>query len=135
MGLYTYTFNLNMDNIEAVYFDGSVYGVNRIKDFIASVEGGKAIESVEIIPNEKAKSERDWPHAIKDCSVKLKWAKGSVPSGDDASIIVKPGEVLISKVRKFPTNSLVIFDTIPGSILNRFYNKVDPTAYADMMVD
>ncbi|MCM1531945.1 MAG: hypothetical protein NC114_06695 [Ruminococcus flavefaciens] len=123
-----------MNHIEALYFDGTVYGVNRIKDFIASIEGGKAIESVEIMPdghNEKT----DWPHAIKDCCVKLRWKKEYALSGSDIAVIVKPGDVILCKVRKFPTNDLVIFDTIPGSILNRFYNKVDPTTVVDMMVD
>lgn len=124
--MYNYRLNQEMNEVKAIYFDGTPFGVNRIKDFIVEDRIDTYIDGVRTVMSPAA-DENNWADSIKGCIAELELHPHADVDNPGIIVRVYPGDMLI--VKRYPIISDAEYRlkiiTMPMTAFSALYKSVD----------
>lgn len=124
---YRYEFKSSMNDVEAIYFDGTALGAKRIRDFLDVVDPYNVISKISFPDTDLYDYPRGSVVLIRDVkSIARLSAISIMQIHCKNQYIVKPGEMLLFKISQKECKGippLVTIGTLPGDIFNLMYRQ------------
>lgn len=124
--MYNYRLNQDMDDVKAIYFDGTPFGINRIKDFIQADSLCGYIDDVRTILSPTA-DESSWADSIKGCIAEVTFNPDAGVDYPNPVARVYPGDMLI--VKHYPSTDSMHYRlrivTMPMTAFSAMYQAME----------
>lgn len=124
---YRYEFKSSMNNVNAIYFDGTPFGAKRIRDFLNTVDPYNVIDKISFLDTDLYDYPRGSIVLIRDTeSVARLSIISTMQVHCKNQYVVKPAEMLLFKIdpkeyKGIPP--LVTIGTLPSDIFNLMYQQ------------